>query len=871
MRLLRVTIRRLPLLILLLAAPANVAGQDGGHRGEAIRRYEGLVNNPSPALAGRKDELRFRLGLLYVEEAQVAPSQYAARDYYQRALGLMRQVLAQRGTMFREEALYYEAICLQELGETDASAARFRSFLDEFPTSARASEVWFRVGNDAVQKGRLEEAFRAYGEVLRRNDPQYHDQASYMFAWSAYSLHQEARARTTLVDLLRRLETGGQEQANLYPEAVELLTKVIRNEGDLSALSGPWIGRRPSFVRVVLRRVADLFHATSDFRQAALAYEQLLREYPDTGDAEAVQETIIGSWVKAGEPERAQQARLHFIREHLEGGRLEPSSVAAVAPIVKDAALHLHERARKTNRPESFRAAIKLYEIFANSIGPGPEHWNARFLQAEASKEMGDLAGAAKLYEAVAASRDPKRGEEAAFRRIALAEDLRKQGRVSADAVIAAYDEYFRLYPGSSREIDLRKRYTGHLFDEKRYDESLAAGAQVVSKTRDPDERREMQLLLARSAFAAGDFDQCANRIRQLLSEPGLPSSTRAEAEKIHVAALYQGAEKTKDEQPRLAASRYELLASTYPDHETAPAALYNAAVLLRDSGEKPRAVSLFQRVVDRYPKNELARDATIAATRIYQESGDARSATGMLERAAANLSGPEATEYLHEAAVQAEKSGNHAEVYRLHEKFLNSTRINDVRAGKSRIAMARSAWALGRTADAETAARKAIARLPASSAGDPEAQLVMAEAHLILGEAALRRFDAVRLVEPVARNLRKKQAALDEAVDLLNRAASYGFADVSLASLYKIGYAQASFAHAIMNAPRPRNLSPEDQVQYEALLQEQITPYREAARTAYQTVLARGQSAGVENEWTARARGALAQLQTSVPVLPGT
>ena len=50
----------------------TLAGPDFTLSAEAIRRYEALVNDPSPALAGRKDELMFRLGLLYLEEGQAA-------------------------------------------------------------------------------------------------------------------------------------------------------------------------------------------------------------------------------------------------------------------------------------------------------------------------------------------------------------------------------------------------------------------------------------------------------------------------------------------------------------------------------------------------------------------------------------------------------------------------------------------------------------------------------------------------------------------------------------------------------------------------------------------------------------------------------
>jgi cellulose synthase operon protein C len=130
-----------------------------------------------------------------------------------------------------------------------------------------------------------------------------------------------------------------------------------------------------------------------------------------------------------------------------------------------------------------------------------------------------------------------------------------------------------------------------------------------------------------------------------------------------------------------------------------------------------------------------------------------------------------------------------------------------------------------------------------------------------VLGEIALRRYERVRLTEPLDRSIPAKQKSLDEAVRHLTTAASYGFADVSLASTYKIGYLQLAFADALADAPRPRNLRPEEMKRYEELLSEQTRPYREAAEKAFRLTLEQATQAGIENEWTARARSALGRF----------
>jgi len=71
------------------------------------------------------------------------------------------------------------------------------------------------------------------------------------------------------------------------------------------------------------------------------------------------------------------------------------------------------------------------------------------------------------------------------------------------------------------------------------------------------------------------------------------------------------------------------------------------------------------------------------------------------------------------------------------------------------------------------------------------------------------------------------------------------------------------------MQAPRPKTLSADQRDQYDALLREQMKPYREGAQKAFRTTLDQGKSAGIENEWTARARSALVEFGPSPAALP--
>jgi tetratricopeptide (TPR) repeat protein len=866
-------------LVSLLIAASIVAAQtpptsESSARSEAIRRYQNLLNNNSPAISTSRDEILFRLGLLYLEDAQAAGpgvGSYGNRDRYEQALSLFQQVLAKPGSIFREEALYYQAIAFEETGRSEQALNSFRTLAREFPSTARASEVYFRLGNDAVQKNRIAEAANDYQEVLRRGDARYRDQSAYMYAWSAFAQRQTANSRVTLIDLLSRMEAAGQQKVDLYEQSIELLAKVIRSEGSTAPLSGPWVGPRPAFAPLALRRTADLFRETSGFREAAMAYEQLERDYPDPAAADPLDKLVMECYAKAGDPARAEEARERLVSRHMSGGKLEAATAAEVAPILKDSALYLHQRARETKQQDLYRRAIQAYQAYADTVSEGAAHWEALFLQADALKETGDWKSAADRYEAIAEAHDAKHGEESAFRRIVLLEDAKNRGQGDVKHVLESYEDYFRTYPGAPHEVELRNRQAAYLYDEKRYADALVAGGSVVNRVATPADRQKLELMLARAAFAAGDFNQSANWVGRLLTEPGLPPATKTEADQIRAAAILKSAETLKD-RPLDAASQYEMLARVYPQHPSAPAALYNAAILYRDQGDKNRSLGLLRDVVDKYPKSDLARDATAAADDLYKQSGDAAGAANFLARAASTSGNPaESANLLYEAATRARAGNYTAQAVDFYEQFLRLRPPSDLRASTARIFIAKQYARQGRDAEAERVAREVMSTT--SLSGTPQdvqqAQLILAEARLIVGDTSLRRFEAVRLVEPLAVSLKKKQQAMDLALEDLRAAAAYGFADVSLASYYKIGYAQLDFANAVMQAPRPRTLSADQREQYDAALREQMKPYREGAEKAFRNTLEQAKNAGVENEWTARARSSLVGFGLQPAVAP--
>src|ERR1044072_6861989 len=128
------------------------------------------------------------------------------------------------------------------------------------------------------------------------------------------------------------MEAAGQKKVELYNESSELLAKVIRSEGSTAPLSGPWVGPKPAFAPIALRRTADLFKETSGFREAAMASEQLERDYPDPATAHDLDKLVIECYAKAGDGPRAEEARERLVSRHVSGGKLAAAGAGPGAP-----------------------------------------------------------------------------------------------------------------------------------------------------------------------------------------------------------------------------------------------------------------------------------------------------------------------------------------------------------------------------------------------------------------------------------------------------------------------------------------------------------------------------------------------------------
>jgi hypothetical protein len=100
----------------------------------------------------------------------------------------------------------------------------------------------------------------------------------------------------------------------------------------------------------------------------------------------------------------------------------------------------------------------------------------------------------------------------------------------------------------------------------------------------------------------------------------------------------------------------------------------------------------------------------------------------------------------------------------------------------------------------------------------------------------------------------------MEATIQWLDRAAAYGFADITTAATYELGALYQDFGRSLIDSERPRNLSALEREQYDLLLEEQAFPFEEKAIETHETNLKRI-AQGLYDDWIAKSAKALAQI----------
>jgi len=150
---------------------------------------------------------------------------------------------------------------------------------------------------------------------------------------------------------------------------------------------------------------------------------------------------------------------------------------------------------------------------------------------------------------------------------------------------------------------------------------------------------------------------------------------------------------------------------------------------------------------------------------------------------------------------------------------------------------------------------------LAGGAARTPRSKALSSLAAIELAQPLREAYDKVRLVEPLAANLKQKKARMEALMKAYADASADGAAEAVTAATFHTAALYQDFGKAMLGSQRPRNLKKIELEQYNVLLEEQAFPFEEKAIQLHETN-ARRTTQGLYDEWVRKSLTALATLK---------
>jgi len=848
-----------------------------------------------------RSEAMRRLGDLELEAAeadQLANNIEAIETRgYDNAVDLFQKLLAAYPDYRRNDTVLYQLARGYEIGgRTDEALDILNSLVARYPNTPLIDEVQFRRGEMLFLRKQYNEAEVAYQAVMDVGDSsRFYEQSLYKLGWAQFKLawHEESlNPFFTLLNLKLgdiELKDGDDRLQGLSRAEQEMVSDTFRvlsisfsyMEGSASIDEYMNTHGQPEFAYVIYMNLGDLYLEKERFVDAAEAYESFVDQDPYHPKAPLLQVEVIEAYKRGGFPSLVLEGKKGFVERYGMDGefwvRNPPAENTAVAAHLKanltDLAQYYHAEAQKDGKKADYQEAARWYRKYLAFFPEDPDSANTNFLLAEILFESEDYQLATEEYE-----------------RTAYAYPMNEKSAEAGYAAILAYrahenviapearDEWHQAYLDSG--LRFADTYPEHphsgavlttvaedLFKQNQFDLAIAVGQAVVAK-QPPVEAplaRTAWNVIAHSQFDIENYVQAEEAYYKLrtFTPPQDKEAFKDVNERIASSIYKQGEDARNEGNLELAVTHFTRLGVAVPDSDIRATADYDAAAALITLAAWDRASGVLEKFRADYPDSEFADDITAKLAVTYVASGRGDDAAQEYEKIAnAESSSPEVRrEALWKAAELYESSGSITSEHRV---------LNDIVARypnplsesiEARYRLLEIAGASGN--EAERVARlQDMVRIDATAGAQrsDRTRYLAATASIELAEPVRRRFEVMKLTQPLAESMKLKRSLMEDVIKVYSDAADYGVAEVTTAATFRLGEVYQQFSSDLYDSERPADLDEAALGQYELLLEEQVFPFEEKAIDLYKANANRAAD-GVYDEWVIKSFERLAEM----------
>jgi TolA-binding protein len=889
--------------------------------GEVARNYRDVLKNTDdPELRVRVSQRLADLQMLSSEQGQLASSQAGQRHFDEAIKSYQALLTANPQRPDNDRLLYQLSKAFDMDGRNDESLDVLNRLVRDYPNSSTIVEAQFRRGELLFARQRYAEAEIAYAAVVTRGvDSPYYRNALYMHGWSQFKQSNYEAALGAFTQTLDKLWPTDRKIDDLSRTDRELLNDTLCVMSlSFSNLEGPAsiaatyrrLGDR-HYIPELYSQLGQLYLQQKRYRDAAETYRAFVDAHPLAPEAPAMYVQLIDAYAEGNFPTEVLAQKAVFVRLYgIRGEYQRAASWAAMddaaretvrghlKDFISELAQFHHAQAQQAKAalakaaasggkvsPKdasgepvaragmlgAYRQAGDYYREYIDSFPQAPDVGAKMFLLAESRFEAEDYAAAIDAYETAAYQyTNNERGAEAGYSAIlaydALAKQLPPEQQTGwMTRRIASELRFAKTYPQDSRAVAVQAHAADELFARKDYPAAIDAAVPVVNwKPQAPEGlRRSAWLIIAHGQFEQQDFVQAELAYKQVSALTTASDPQKAAIQDRLAASVYkQGEQKLAGGDKAAAAQQFLRVAEVAPDSSIRVNAQYDAATQFMESGDQRAAISTLNDLRARFPTHALSAGVAAKLAVAYQSTGDSAAAAGELTRVAQQDGDPQTRrEALLSAAELYQKANDTGNAIARYQDYIKQYPAPFGQAMEARAQLS----ALYKKSGDVVQRRQILDSIIAADAGAGSARTdrsryLAAQAADEIADGAYRVFIAERLTLPLKESLKRKRAALEQALTAYQRSGDYGVQEFSTKAAFRIGDIYANLAQALIKSDRPANLSALELEQYEVLLEEQADPFVEKAIGVHEGNIQRSWN-GIYDEWVQKSFTALESL----------
>ena len=816
---------------------------------------------------------------------------------FESAVQLYQRLLASYPDYRRNDTVLYQLARAYEVGgRTDEALGALDELVAKYPDTPLIDEVQFRRGEMLFLRKRYNDAEMAYQDVVAYGDSsRFYEQAVYKLGWSQFKLswfEDSLDPFFTLLDLKigdmelgdgeKRLEGLSRAEQELVEDTFRVLSISFSYMDGAESISNflDANGQR-DYSWVIYKNLGDLYLEKERYQDAAQAYQAFVEQDAYHSKAPLLQVEVIEAYTQGGFPSLVLDGKRDFIERYSMDGeywvRNPRAENAEVEGLLKanltDMAQYHHAEAQTNGTPADYDEAARYYRKYLAYFPGEADTAATNFLLAEILFDSGKLDEATVEYE-----------------RTAYEYPVHEQAAEAGYAAILSYREHEKTLEGEARAewhqryldsgLKFADTFPNHpesgailttvaeaLFAQDQFDLAIPVAQLVVNKRPPvkPELARTAWTVIAHSQFDLADYAAAEQSYYQLRAyTPDDDPVAQGEVSDRIASSIYKQGEFARDMgELEAAVGHFQRLGQAVPDSEFRMTAEYDAAAALINMGDWGRAAGALEQFRRDYPDSEFADEVTENLAVTYLESGRGADAAREFERIAV---APESTpdvrrEALWRAADLYEESNSLTSEQRVLQNIVTQYPDPISESIEARYRLLGIARQQGDEA-AVTRQLQDLVRVDATAGAQrsDRTRYLAATASLELAEPIYRRFEVVRLSQPLAESMKLKRSLMEDVIKVYTDAADYGVAEVTTAATFKLGAVYEKFSTDLIESERPPELDAAALEQYELLLEEQIFPFEEKAIELYKANADRAAD-GVYDEWVQNSFDRLARL----------